>query len=93
MALFVLAAFLLCSVIYSIFYIFHKTSLNAQPLLPPFFEELAAHLKHNMVSHLGVLRFFFYFLIFGFICWYPLPPPWARLVPFLVDVGAFVFDC
>ena len=34
----------LCSVLYNIFItLFHKTLVNAQPLSPPFFEEIAAH--------------------------------------------------
>ena len=48
----------LCSVLYNIFIIpfffFKKTSVNAQPLSPPFFEEIAAHRKDLLFSHFCV---------------------------------------
>ena len=41
----------LCSVLYNMFITcFHKTSVNAQPLSPLFFEEIAAHKKRCVFS-------------------------------------------
>ena len=48
----------LCSVLYNIFItFFQKTSVNAQPLSPPFFQEIAAHKE---------IYVFFSFLCFAF---------------------------
>jgi hypothetical protein len=46
----------LCSVLYNIFYrlLFHKASVNAEPFIPPFFEETAAHKKYMLFSHFCV---------------------------------------
>ena len=50
--LFWLRFFVLCF-IQHFYHFFHKTSVNAQPLSPPFFEEIAAH-KKNVFSHFCV---------------------------------------
>ena len=82
----------LCSVLYNIFItFFQKTSVNAQPLSPPFFEEIAAHKEIQFFFSFWCLRLhFFYFFIFLLIFGYPLPTPWARLAPFWIDFGAIV---
>ena len=79
----------LCSVLYNIFF-FQKTSVNAQPMSPPFFEEIAAHKKIIVVffSFLCLRLSFFYSFIVLLIFGYPLPTPWARFVPFWIDFGA-----
>ena len=80
----------LCSVLYNIFItFFQKTSVNAQPLSPPFFQEIAAHKEIQLFFSFWCLRLrFFYFFIFLLIFGYPLPTPWARFAPFLIDFGA-----
>ena len=75
------------------FILFHNTTVNVQPLSPPFFEKIAPQLKNSYVFSLLFFAFDFFFFIFSLIFGYPLPP-WARLVPFLIDVGAiFVRFC
>ena len=80
----------LCSVLYNIFItFFQKTSVNAEPLSPPFFLEIAAHKEIQFFFSFWCLRLrFFYFFIFLLIFGYPLPTPWARFAPFLIDFGA-----
>ena len=82
-----------CALFYTTFssllFFFQNTSVNAQPLSPPFFEEIAAHKKYLFVSHVRVcVCVIFYFFIFLLISGYPLPTPWARLAPFWIDLGA-----
>ena len=74
---------LLCYVFYTICVTcFHKPSVNAEPLSPPIFEEIAAHKKKGVSSHVCVcvcvFSIFKILLIFG----YPLPTACARLVSF-----------
>ena len=79
----------LCSVLYNIFIIFYKTSVNAQPLSPQFFVEIAAHKKQKK-NYFCVCVCVFILFIFMLIFRYPLPTPWARLAPFWIDFGAIV---
>ena len=69
-----------------------KTSVNAQPLRPPMFENIAPYFKQKVFF---LLCFFIYFFfIFSSMFEYPLPRPWARLVPCVVDFGPiFVRFC
>ena len=81
----------LCYVLYNMFiiYFFHKTSVNAQPLSPPCFEEIAARKKKTIlicVFAFAFVQFLIFLLIFG----YPLPTPWTRLAQFWIDVGTIV---
>ena len=87
--LLILFCFSLCYVLYAIFITFvDKTTVNAQPLSPPIFEKIAPHFKNNVFSYFGSLRLrFLYFFIFVLIFGCPFPPPWPRLVPFVVDFG------
>ena len=80
----------LCSVLYNIFItFFQKTSVNAQPLSPPFFQEIAAHKEIIFFFSFWCLRLhFFYFFIFLLIFGYPLPTPWARFAPFWIGFGS-----
>ena len=67
----------LCSVLYNMFITcFHKTSVNAQPLSPLFFEEIAAHKEiYVLFSFLCLRLHFFLFFIFLLNFGYPLPTP------------------
>ena len=68
--------------------LFFKTSVHAQPLSPPFFEEIAAHKKY-MCFVIFVFAFcFFYFVHIYVDFWIPLPTSWARLASFWSDFGA-----
>ena len=82
----------LCSVLYNIsINLFFLTWVNAQPLSPPFFEEIAAHTKKHVFSQLCVcVCVFFYLFIFLLIFGYPLPTPRASLASFWIDLGAIV---
>ena len=54
----------LCSVLYDILItFFHKTSVNAQPLGPPFLEEIAAHKKNKKLIFVFAFVFFLLFHI------------------------------
>ena len=80
-----------CALFYTtILSFFCTTSVNAQPLNPPFFEEITA-LKKGVFFSFVCLRFrFFYLFILLLTFWYPLPTPWARWAPFWIDCGAIV---
>ena len=80
----------LCLVLYNIVITsFHKASINVEPLSPPILKK-SPHIENQKhVFRIRVFAFaFFYCFTFWLICWYPLPPPWASLVPFLVDCSA-----
>ena len=73
-------------VLYNILNTFvQKTSVNAQPLSCPFFEEIAAQKKNisNLCACVCV------FSIFSYFCWFSgTPTPWARLALVWIDFGA-----
>ena len=84
-----------CYVFYNSFIIvllFYNTTVNVIPLNHPLFEKFALHFRKLVFSYLNSYAFaclFFSLLMLG----YPMPmPPWARLIPFLVDVSAILFD-
>ena len=80
--------FSLCYVLYVIFITFvENTSVNAQPLSPPIFQKIAPDFK-NKVFLCCFFTFAFFILVHIFVNFrLPLPTPWPRLVPFVVDFG------
>ena len=47
----------------------HRTSVNAQPLSPPFFEKISPHFQKYVFVHVGSLRW--RFLTCSYFCWFP----------------------
>ena len=88
----VFVCFSLVYVLYTIFITFvHKSSVNAQPLSPPIWKKFSPLFKKRKAFSLilFLLRLIlFTFYICSLFFEYPLPPPpWARLVRFVVDFG------
>ena len=87
--LFWLRFFVLCFIQHCYPFLFLKTSVNAQPLSPPIFEKFAPHFKIFFyiiwVLYVRIVLLFHIFVDFQM----PLPaPPWVRLVPFVIYLGA-----
>ena len=71
-----------------------KTSVNAQPFSPLIFEKIAPDFKNKVFSYFASLRLrFLYLFIFSLIFGCPFPPPWPRLVSFVIDFDPIFKDC
>ena len=87
--LFWLRFFVLCFIQHCYPFLFLKTSVNTQPLSPPNFEKFVPHFKIFFyiiwVLYVRIVLLFHIFVDFQM----PLPaPPWVRLVPFVIYLGA-----
>ena len=71
--------------------LFHKTTVNVQPLSPPVFDKIATHSKNLRFFILLYLRLhFFNLLLFLLICRSPLAPFWLLLAPFRYPFGSML---